>query len=1087
MSIEASLFRVQFSKRYHVSWINVNKDFLLKLLNDIDGPGAEAAYIETISRDLRECEACYQRICASLLHTPVKNPQELASMIQDVEMFALLNIEDCSELLRKHDETSPVQISAIFASAITREDAFSATFLKPILLRLKNLYHPALSASTPFSFASTLPSSMLPLSQISSTSNASDPSTVFSSSSSSSSSAVTLFPSDASSSSSFSSFDPLASSSTTFSSFPSVTTLTLPLAPLVIHTPATIPPSPSPPESSPQDSPTENNSPNDNFLSPPSPLHSTFATPYRHSSSSAVAATSAPLSTPPFPPPPPPEPSPKNFLSVPPSNSFASPSEYPPPPPLLGSSPSFSASSADSEMRKITLLLPAEDHIPVLLIILENMPCLWVCESSSCMHFDDIKLSAYHQRMNEQTPSLLRARWDGPLVEGANVKCKRKQCRRIRSAMLRRRSESTNRAGGLGGLGSGGLLPILDMTPRQASMSFSEQSATESSARSPRNNLPSSDTNSNSNASSSSSSNLADGGSQSLTQIRRVIRDELLFCSVKTEYLCTQWDQGGLRLKLYSHINSLRMFEATSAEEWTSSSRYQHCFPYSLLTIHAKTLLPVWLLNLISNYRVMNEFSKFLHATAVLYPDMVQIIPHWINNKTTRIESLRKGEDGVSLLTMLCEDSAPPRMPPILELADCLSNPAPFSPNNSDLSHFPSSRFLYGRSTASSICAWLKMQWTKTRPKLLQCSQRTKTFVFPPAGGVGIEPKTLLANERTYLQWFASGTFIGAVSSLAIDTPVFWAAYLFLPAAALIFLYAAYTNRKRLRLLETRQPSQSYADAYGPAALGLMLLAAFSASAFLAHATQEAYDVISMVRADCIVGPILSSNVQVTGFAWANERIYGTVADGVFQNANEGPLTLGYPLNQGRIYSDFRGLVVVGSEMYVGAMNDGTAILLRLPLGGVSVSQSYTLADLVTNNAEVFSGFALATAKTPMRLYAARTRPSQDATVFVYDLTAASLTSISSFVPLVGVRRVGSLAFTDRLYTLSLDPPAILSTRFNSSGSFQETQVLEACDVRAEVFSMQGSTLYIWSRKQSRLLRYQFNPSTGCSSCIVTH
>lgn len=347
------------------------------------------------------------------------------------------------------------------------------------------------------------------------------------------------------------------------------------------------------------------------------------------------------------------------------------------------------------------MLLPAEDHIPVLLTILERLPCLWICELSSCIHFDDSKLSVYHQRMNEQRPLLLRARWDGPLEEGANVKCKRKQCRRIRASSLR--SES------------GGKLANNLETPksRRGSFSCSEQSVESSVPRTPRSAAP------------YDMSSMLSENCQSLRQIRRVIRDEGLVATLKTEYLCTQWNQDGLHVKLYSNIISLRTIEATTPEEWTKTPHWQHEFPYAILMIDAKDcLLPPWLLTIIENYRVMNEFSKFLHATAVLYPELVQCQPHWVTPRTERMMGLRKGEDGVSLLNMLCDDLSPPsRMPPILEVNDPSTNFA------------SSARSEDGDPIVSPMAqarVWMTHRWAGFRPKCALALAWLKRFLFPP-------------------------------------------------------------------------------------------------------------------------------------------------------------------------------------------------------------------------------------------------------------------------------------------------------------------------------------------------------------------
>jgi uncharacterized membrane protein YidH (DUF202 family) len=82
-----------------------------------------------------------------------------------------------------------------------------------------------------------------------------------------------------------------------------------------------------------------------------------------------------------------------------------------------------------------------------------------------------------------------------------------------------------------------------------------------------------------------------------------------------------------------------------------------------------------------------------------------------------------------------------------------------------------------------------------------------------------IEPKSYLANERTWLQWFNTSGFVAAVALLLLATgnaPSMVLACTFIVLAILLQGYAAFVYRWRVFKLQNRHEATSFGDPVGP-------------------------------------------------------------------------------------------------------------------------------------------------------------------------------------------------------------------------------------------------------------------------------
>ena len=56
----------------------------------------------------------------------------------------------------------------------------------------------------------------------------------------------------------------------------------------------------------------------------------------------------------------------------------------------------------------------------------------------------------------------------------------------------------------------------------------------------------------------------------------------------------------------------------------------------------------------------VHKFSKFIHGTATLLPDMVQAVPYWIDESSLRESVLNSAPAAASIPQAKCAPSVPP-------------------------------------------------------------------------------------------------------------------------------------------------------------------------------------------------------------------------------------------------------------------------------------------------------------------------------------------------------------------------------------------------------------------------------------------
>lgn len=225
-----------------------------------------------------------------------------------------------------------------------------------------------------------------------------------------------------------------------------------------------------------------------------------------------------------------------------------------------------------------------------------------------------------------------------------------------------------------------------------------------------------------------------------------------------------------------------------------------------------------------------------------------------------------------------------------------------------------------------------------------------------------IEPKTFFANERTFLQWFSTATLISSVALALIgleptnsSNPIITVGLVFLPIAIVILIYAFFMFWFRVKKLERREPSQKYADIWGPAMLTLLLVGALCLSMALktglvstASSVPVRLDSKQYLRADCNVLPSgqgLKYAMQASGLSGGSSTLYGVGSSAVFEYGM-GSNSIAYQVP----------LLTAGGEVSVLTAYHGVAMIdsgrllvgVRDPSSGLS---SLSVVDLASNKA----------------------------------------------------------------------------------------------------------------------------------------
>lgn len=268
----------------------------------------------------------------------------------------------------------------------------------------------------------------------------------------------------------------------------------------------------------------------------------------------------------------------------------------------------------------------------------------------------------------------------------------------------------------------------------------------------------------------------------------------------------------------------------------TEITRFPHAILEVKLSLKEGVAPPPWVQELLdSGYLTeVHKFSKFIHGTATLFPDMVRAVPYWVDDESVR----------PSMVASAAIPEGPASSQPLLGEAEPSSKPRVHKPSKKaaqdpdDLSHpllgdAPTLKLMLDPTEVKGFGAtpaarggrrppqepnWL-MKMIGLAPRKLATSTLMK-----------IEPKTFFANERTFLAWLHMAVTVASISaallgfsSSAPDQPtasvarhlVELIALILLPLGMFMVVYALYVFTWRADNI-AKKKAHHFDDRTGP-------------------------------------------------------------------------------------------------------------------------------------------------------------------------------------------------------------------------------------------------------------------------------
>ncbi|PSC73528.1 ABC transporter C family member 2 isoform A [Micractinium conductrix] len=264
----------------------------------------------------------------------------------------------------------------------------------------------------------------------------------------------------------------------------------------------------------------------------------------------------------------------------------------------------------------------------------------------------------------------------------------------------------------------------------------------------------------------------------------------------------------------------------------TEITRFPHAVLEIKLALPEGALPPEWVRELMDSGLVteVHKSSKFIHGTAVLFPDMVQAVPYWIDDESIRASILASAADPRPMsanardaVAISLQDNKPRR-----RLAA--------EPRHPLLGNAPSLRLMRANTMGGPVA-----------PQGHQGGLLGLLGLGAPNDSVPqrLEPKTFLASERTFLSWMHMAITLGSIaaallafaaSSKKSKSPMHTVsaymveiiALVLLPLAVLIVAYSLLVFVWRNSQIAMKQASY-IDDRRGPLLLAGMVISALTA------------------------------------------------------------------------------------------------------------------------------------------------------------------------------------------------------------------------------------------------------------------
>ena len=350
----------------------------------------------------------------------------------------------------------------------------------------------------------------------------------------------------------------------------------------------------------------------------------------------------------------------------------------------------------------------------------------------------------------------------------------------------------------------------------------------------------------------------ADDWEQLVREITQVCVSKQLVPTMRTQCMRTAFQipfDATVRISLDTNLCMIseRGYDLQDMKVWHRDPSWLlkpdeiHRFPHAVLEIKLELkggnmTPPKWVTDL-QNSGLLYEchkYSKYCHGCAVLLPEDVRSVPYWVDDVSLRESIIASG--GRRILADVDVGAGPganQHYTHLLPFGDSTNNRKDTAVGRTHAS-MAASKGMIGKKAdqvesglqysaeeedyyideeeGDTCCSWA----------FPFCSGRNNyaEAVLAPTSIQKIEPKTFLANERTYLHWLHHGVILSSIASGVLafsgksgETWGEWYALALLPVSLGFCLYALHLFLWRTDQIKSRIPAR-WDDPIGPMVLG---------------------------------------------------------------------------------------------------------------------------------------------------------------------------------------------------------------------------------------------------------------------------
>lgn len=323
-----------------------------------------------------------------------------------------------------------------------------------------------------------------------------------------------------------------------------------------------------------------------------------------------------------------------------------------------------------------------------------------------------------------------------------------------------------------------------------------------------------------------------------MNEATQIIRSKQLHPKLLVQFLQTQFQAPfDHSISILLETNLCMVSEVTketrSRTAWSRDINKHVCadeitrFPHAVMEVKMSSVehksLPDWLKELVRLQVVkpVNRFSKFCHGSAVLFPMDVRTAPYWIDDESIASSVKQSGAARLLRDSASVEDRSKPRSSsevtggtprsPACEHSSrgygSVSSSIPYQLRQDlamSVSPPPMEQTIGVYENASELCPSVGSQW-----RALCAPGSSAAHSREHNEEVTVEPKLILANERTFVRWIHMAVMLSSFSSgvLAFTNKTdksHRTALFMLPLSLLFIMYALWTYFWRTELIRIK-------------------------------------------------------------------------------------------------------------------------------------------------------------------------------------------------------------------------------------------------------------------------------------------